>query len=203
MHSERVVAAWPTGSVTRERKGAVCTRTYPAQVSSPTLAPHDVAALTQQLRTVAFTRGHTIFSQGQPAKCLYIIETGKVKVGRLTAQGRIQLIMCDPLNMLRWRTTRVNWVWRCEPCWPQRVDIDVPSNAGCMGGRSLEERRHLGRPGAVRSRDAGATHETVDDNQFDIINQYGALALRAASKAYMGTRESQSDPAAIENCSRR
>jgi len=30
--------------------------------------------------------------EGQPAECLYIIETGKVKVGRLTAQGRTQLI---------------------------------------------------------------------------------------------------------------
>jgi CRP-like cAMP-binding protein len=56
------------------------------------LGSHDVAALTQQLRTVAFTRGHTIFSQGQPAKCLYIIETGKVKVDRVTAHGRTQLI---------------------------------------------------------------------------------------------------------------
>jgi CRP/FNR family cyclic AMP-dependent transcriptional regulator len=56
------------------------------------LGSRDVTALTQQLRPVAFPRGHTIFSQGQPAECLYIIETGKVKVGRVTAQGRTQLI---------------------------------------------------------------------------------------------------------------
>jgi CRP/FNR family cyclic AMP-dependent transcriptional regulator len=41
---------------------------------------------------VAFPRGHTVFSQGQTGDRLYVIDTGKVKVARVTTEGRTQLI---------------------------------------------------------------------------------------------------------------
>lgn len=54
--------------------------------------PSAVAALTNQLRPVHFARGDTIFSEGEPGEWLYIIISGKVKVGRGSADGREHLL---------------------------------------------------------------------------------------------------------------
>ncbi|HUO37814.1 MAG TPA: Crp/Fnr family transcriptional regulator [Mycobacterium sp.] len=54
--------------------------------------PSAVAALTKQLRPVHFARGDTIFSEGEPGEWLYIIISGKVKVGRGFADGREHLL---------------------------------------------------------------------------------------------------------------
>src|SRR5690625_6045779 len=44
--------------------------------------PSAVAALTKQLQPVDFPRGHTVFAEGEPGDRLYIILSGKVKIGR-------------------------------------------------------------------------------------------------------------------------
>jgi CRP/FNR family transcriptional regulator, cyclic AMP receptor protein len=43
--------------------------------------PSAVSALTEQLQPVDFPRGHTVFAQGEPGDRLYIIISGKVKIG--------------------------------------------------------------------------------------------------------------------------
>jgi CRP/FNR family transcriptional regulator, cyclic AMP receptor protein len=64
------------------------------------VAPSSVAALTQQLDPVSFPRGHTIFFEGDPGDTLYIVVTGKVKIGRRTADGRESLIsVMGPADM--------------------------------------------------------------------------------------------------------
>lgn len=45
--------------------------------------PSAVAALTKQLRPVDFPLGHIVFAQGEPGDRLYIIISGKVKIGNL------------------------------------------------------------------------------------------------------------------------
>jgi CRP/FNR family transcriptional regulator, cyclic AMP receptor protein len=51
-----------------------------------------VSALTKQLNLVDFPRGHTLFVEGQPGDRLYIIVSGKVKIGRRCPDGRENLL---------------------------------------------------------------------------------------------------------------
>ena len=58
------------------------------QGSSP--APY--RALTKQLQPVDFPRGHTVFAEGEPGDRLFIIISGKVKIGRRSPDGRESLL---------------------------------------------------------------------------------------------------------------
>jgi CRP/FNR family transcriptional regulator, cyclic AMP receptor protein len=50
------------------------------------------AALIKQLHWVEFPRAHTIYTEGEPGDRLYIIVSGKVKVGRRSSDGREKLL---------------------------------------------------------------------------------------------------------------
>lgn len=54
--------------------------------------PSAVTALTAELDRVAFSRGETIFEEGQPGDRLYIITSGKVKLARHASDGRENLL---------------------------------------------------------------------------------------------------------------
>ena len=63
--------------------------------------PTAVAALTKQLQPVDFPRGHTVFAEGEPGDRLYIITSGKVKIGRRSPDGRENLLtIMGPSDML-------------------------------------------------------------------------------------------------------
>jgi CRP/FNR family transcriptional regulator, cyclic AMP receptor protein len=51
-----------------------------------------VATLTRELKPVSFRRGHVVFVEGEPGSELYIIVTGKVKIGRRSRDGRENLL---------------------------------------------------------------------------------------------------------------
>jgi CRP/FNR family cyclic AMP-dependent transcriptional regulator len=51
-----------------------------------------VTALTKQLQRVDFPPGHVIFAEGEPGDRLYIIISGKVKIGRRYPGGRENLL---------------------------------------------------------------------------------------------------------------
>jgi CRP-like cAMP-binding protein len=55
--------------------------------------PHAAEVLAQALEPVEFPRGHVIFSEGEPGDRLYIIASGKVKIGRKSPDGRENLLM--------------------------------------------------------------------------------------------------------------
>ena len=54
--------------------------------------PSAVAALTKQLQPVDFPRGHVVFNEGEPGDRLYIIVSGKIKLGRRSPDGRENLL---------------------------------------------------------------------------------------------------------------
>ena len=54
--------------------------------------PSAVSALTKQLSPVDFPRGHVVFAEGEPGDRLYIIISGKVKIGRRSPDGRENLL---------------------------------------------------------------------------------------------------------------
>jgi CRP-like cAMP-binding protein len=54
--------------------------------------PSAVFALTKQLHPVVFPRWHTVFAQGEPGDRLYLIISGKVKIGRRSPDGRENLL---------------------------------------------------------------------------------------------------------------
>jgi CRP/FNR family transcriptional regulator, cyclic AMP receptor protein len=60
--------------------------------------PAAAEALAQTLETVEFPRGHVIFAEGEPGDRLYIIQSGKVKLGRKSPDGREfgELSIFDP-----------------------------------------------------------------------------------------------------------
>ena len=51
-----------------------------------------VFALTKQLQPIDFPRGHTVFAEGDPGDRLFIIVSGKVKIGRRSPDGRDNLL---------------------------------------------------------------------------------------------------------------
>jgi CRP-like cAMP-binding protein len=51
-----------------------------------------VSALSAQLQPVHYSRGHIVFAEGEPGDHLYIIMSGKVKIGRRTMDGRENLV---------------------------------------------------------------------------------------------------------------
>ncbi|WP_037144191.1 Crp/Fnr family transcriptional regulator [Rhodococcoides fascians] len=54
--------------------------------------PSAVAALTKQLQSVDFPRGHVVFTEGDPGDRLFIIVSGKIKLGRRSPDGRENLL---------------------------------------------------------------------------------------------------------------
>ncbi|MFB9906255.1 Crp/Fnr family transcriptional regulator [Allokutzneria oryzae] len=54
--------------------------------------PAAAEALASSLEMVEFPRGHVIFAEGEPGDRLYIIQSGKVKVGRKSPDGRENLL---------------------------------------------------------------------------------------------------------------
>ena len=54
--------------------------------------PSAVSALIKQLQRVDLPRGHKVFAEGEPGERLYIIISGKVKIGRCSADGRENLL---------------------------------------------------------------------------------------------------------------
>jgi CRP-like cAMP-binding protein len=54
--------------------------------------PSSVSALTRQLQPVSFPRGHTVFAEGDPGDRLYIVISGKVKIGWRSPDGRENLM---------------------------------------------------------------------------------------------------------------
>jgi CRP-like cAMP-binding protein len=62
--------------------------------------PAAAEALAQSLETVEFPRGHVIFAEGEPGDRLYIIQSGKVKIGRKSPDGRENLLaIMGPADM--------------------------------------------------------------------------------------------------------
>jgi CRP/FNR family cyclic AMP-dependent transcriptional regulator len=47
-----------------------------------------VSAVTEHMRLVRFPPGHVVFAQGESGSCLYLIDSGKVKVGYRHTDGR-------------------------------------------------------------------------------------------------------------------
>ena len=63
--------------------------------SSPLFAALDVAAqreLYSQMTEVALARGESLFDEGEPGDRLYVVLSGKVKLGRTAADGRENLL---------------------------------------------------------------------------------------------------------------
>lgn len=64
------------------------------------VAPDAVAALTEHLKPIVFPLGHTVFHEGDAGDVLYIITSGKVKIGRMGPYGKEGLIaILGPADM--------------------------------------------------------------------------------------------------------
>ena len=62
--------------------------------------PDAVGAFPRQLQPVQFPRGHVIFTEGEPGGRLYIVLSGKVKIGRYSPDGRENLLsILGPADM--------------------------------------------------------------------------------------------------------
>ena len=63
---------------------------------------HDAAeALAKEMETIDARKGEVVFSEGEPGDSLYIVLSGKIKVGRRAADGRQNLIaVMGPSDMV-------------------------------------------------------------------------------------------------------
>jgi CRP/FNR family cyclic AMP-dependent transcriptional regulator len=55
-------------------------------------APGYLTALTEHGKPVDFPSGHTVFTEGEPGELLYVIYSGKVKIGRRSPDGGENLL---------------------------------------------------------------------------------------------------------------
>ncbi|MDT5069325.1 MAG: family transcriptional regulator, cyclic receptor protein [Mycobacterium sp.] len=62
--------------------------------------PSAVSALTRHLHSIDFPRGHEVFTEGGPGDHLYIVISGKVKIGRRSPDGHDNLLtIAGPSDM--------------------------------------------------------------------------------------------------------
>ena len=54
--------------------------------------PAEIADVSKQLHRVHFTRRQTIYAEGESGDHLYVIASGKIKLGRLGVDGRLHLL---------------------------------------------------------------------------------------------------------------
>ncbi len=52
------------------------------------LAAEDLGALAANLQRRRYGKGQFIFQQGDPGLCLYLVESGKVKIASFSSEGR-------------------------------------------------------------------------------------------------------------------
>ena len=65
------------------------------------IEPTALAALSEQLHPIEFPRGQPLFAQGEPGDRLFIIISGKVKIGRHVVDGRGHLLeIVGPADMV-------------------------------------------------------------------------------------------------------
>src|SRR5215468_5635888 len=63
--------------------------------------PEAADVLAKELDTVDVRKGEVVFSEGEPGDSLYIVLTGKIKIGRRAADGRQNLIsVMGPSDMV-------------------------------------------------------------------------------------------------------
>ena len=54
--------------------------------------PEAAESLAKEMETIDVRKGEIVFSEGEPGDSLYIVLSGKIKVGRRAADGRQNLI---------------------------------------------------------------------------------------------------------------
>src|SRR5687767_11090684 len=74
------------------------------------LAAEDLVALAANLQRRRYGKGQFIFQQGDPGLCLYLVESGKVKIASFSSEGKGLVLNLWPGGFLRragltgWRT---------------------------------------------------------------------------------------------------
>jgi hypothetical protein len=89
MPPQRVPSAAPfvQASWRQSGSGPMPLTAKPAKLAAG-VEPNAVSALTSQLQPADFPRGHIVFAQGEPGDLLYIIISGKVKIGNRSPNGQ-------------------------------------------------------------------------------------------------------------------
>ena len=63
--------------------------------------PEAAESLAKEMETIDVRKGEIVFSEGEPGDSLYIVLSGKIKVGRRAADGRQNLIaVMGPSDMV-------------------------------------------------------------------------------------------------------
>ena len=124
--------------------------------------PAAAEALAQSLEPVEFPRGHVIFAEGEPGDRLYIIQSGKVKLGRKSPDGRENLLAImgpsdmfgelsifdpGPRTSTATTVTEVRALSMDRTALRQWIAIARRSPSSCSSGRTpAAPQRHAGRP---------------------------------------------------------
>jgi len=87
-HASRLDDKWAKWQVDRASMDKVLARAGMFQG----VEPRAVSELTAELRPVDLPSGHTVFAEGEPGDRLYIVISGKVKIGRRSPDGRDNLL---------------------------------------------------------------------------------------------------------------
>jgi CRP/FNR family cyclic AMP-dependent transcriptional regulator len=82
-------AGWAhAGRNERTRYGAECHQALRRARLFSRMGPFDIEAIAHEFQTIPVDRGRVIFREGDPGSCLYVVLSGKVKLGRSASDGR-------------------------------------------------------------------------------------------------------------------
>jgi CRP/FNR family cyclic AMP-dependent transcriptional regulator len=70
------------------RYGAECHQALRRARLFSRMGPLDTEAIAHEFQTIPVDRGQVIFREGTPGNCLYVVLSGKVKLGRSASDGR-------------------------------------------------------------------------------------------------------------------
>jgi Cyclic nucleotide-binding domain len=119
-----------------------------------TVEPSAVSGLTKHLHQVDFPRRQTVFAEGEPGDRLYIIISGKVKIGRRSPDGRDHLLTIMGAGHEGFLSTVTpngrSGITLCSWC----------------AGSSGDQKGQLGRPAAWRPRGARQPRALTVENQL-------------------------------------
>jgi CRP/FNR family transcriptional regulator, cyclic AMP receptor protein len=78
----------PAGRDDHARYGAECHQALRRARLFSRMGQFDTDAIAHEFQTIPVDRGQVIFREGSPGSCLYVVLSGKVKLGRSASDGR-------------------------------------------------------------------------------------------------------------------
>jgi CRP/FNR family transcriptional regulator, cyclic AMP receptor protein len=137
------------------------------------MTPSDIDAITPQFQTILVDRGRVLFREGDPATCLYVVVSGKVKLGRSFDDRQLLTSVLGPSGFFGELS-----LFDPGPR-AQTATVVTDGQIACVSGRALwdwiADRPHLAAP-LVRGLSRRVKHTNTALLDLVLVDVAGRLA---------------------------